>query len=46
MGAVGWGYLGYENAIVVLIAATVEAPKREGSGRFSVIVGARINNCA
>ena len=31
---------------MVLVAMTVEAPKREGGGRLSVISGARTNSCA
>jgi len=39
-------YLGWEGITVVLVNAMVEDAKREGGGRFLVIVGARINNCA
>jgi len=39
-------YLGWEGITVVLVDAMVEAAKREGGGRFSVIVGAKMNNCA
>jgi len=39
-------YLGWEDITVVLVDVMVKAAKQEGSSRFSVIVGARMNNCA
>jgi len=39
-------YLGWDGITVVLVDATVEAAKRAGSSRFSVIVRARMKSYA